>query len=536
MDEDGKPVVGALVRCVRVESLVELAKEWLPTSSGWKLPVEAEISTGQDGKYEFAHLPIGARTFFYSAPGRDLAPAIKDLIVVQDGLGAQLDVTLARPKVLRVQLGWSSIKPTPRFHLIPHRWWPDIITVPVARGADSVEFRGLGGPFRKGLIAVSAAGESSPLRVIARYDLDRHENITLPRPGDRASRFDIPEAGGLEPLDQPLTPAVRLFYAALSPIALFWVPDVDIGPLKLPLDEFVQSIAAHVEHGAVRGFSANPFLPVLVRSPLSADVLAWTSEASEFEVGGLPGGRYRARALDLFGRVTFASGALVGPPQTSIEGARLWEKLDLDEPDCREVMGLVRWENGAPAAKAVVFMQHSYDFRKYVRRVECDALGYFRFSDVPGNAPYFLFAVPPGSSDAMRLFDHFGVGNLTREVWRELTLSPHCVTGAVPRSMALSEAKSAEPMRRARGGLSAERSSQADVSAVDVQLVRLEGQTELIVWTVRAEAAEKFSVSNVMHGRYQARVRQDNGKGGARSLPFDVGDGQTETTVRWPTL
>ena len=91
----------------------------------------------------------------------------QDLIVVQDGLGAQLDVTLARPKELRVELGWSSIVPTARFHLIPHRWWPEIVTVPVARGAGSVEFRGLGGPFRKGLIAVSGAGDSSPLRVIA---------------------------------------------------------------------------------------------------------------------------------------------------------------------------------------------------------------------------------------------------------------------------------------------------------------------------------------------------------------------------------
>ena len=68
---------------------------------------ETQVSTSEDGTYEFAHLPVGARTFFYSAPGRDLAPAIKDLIVVQDGLGAQLDVTLKRPTALRIQLGWS---------------------------------------------------------------------------------------------------------------------------------------------------------------------------------------------------------------------------------------------------------------------------------------------------------------------------------------------------------------------------------------------------------------------------------------------
>ena len=259
--------------------------------------------------------------------------------------------------------------PAARFHLIPHRWWPEIVTVSVPRGASSVEFRGLGGPFRKGLIAVSGSGESAPLRVVARYDLDRHESITLPRPGQSASRFDLPEAAGLEPLQEPLTSrACASFYAAMSPIALFWVPDGDIGPLRLPLVEFARSFAAHSEHGAVHGFSPNPFLPVLLRSPWSAGVLTWTSEASEFEVGGLPAGQYRVRALDLFGRVTFASGAYVGPAHGSIEPTRPWAKCDLEEPDSREVMGFVRWESGAPAAKAVVFMQNTYNFRKYVRR------------------------------------------------------------------------------------------------------------------------------------------------------------------------
>jgi Carboxypeptidase regulatory-like domain len=504
MDEDGKPVVGALVRCVKVESLVELAREWLPTSSGWKLPVEAEISTGDDGKYEFAHLPIGTRTFFYSAPGRDLAPAIKDLIVVQDGLGAQLDVTLARPKVLRVRLGWSSIRPTPRFHLIPHRWWPDIITVPVARGADSVEFRGLGGPFRKGLIAVSAAGGLSPLRVIARYDLDRHENITLPRPGDRASRFDIPEAGGLEPLDQPLTPAVRLFYAALSPIALFWVPDVDIGPLRLPLDELVRSIAAHARHGAVRGFSPNPLLPVLVRSASFGDVLGWTSEASEFEVGGLSAGIYRARAMDLFGSVTFASGARAG----SAEHTRLWSRIDMDQPNNCEVMGAVQWESGAPAAKAAVFMQNTLDFRRFVRRVETNEDGFFRFENVPRNEPYFTFALPPGQTASMRNLHQFAAAGVQREIWRDQTLHPHRVSG----SLAL-----------------------ASPSGTSLQLIRVDGKAEAPVWGFRADSAGRFTVENVPHGRYRVRVGQVGGQASNSSIAFDVGDGRTESNVEWPS-
>ena len=103
-DEDGKPVAGAVVRCVKLESLVELAKAGAPSPLSWSVPIEAETRTDENGRYDFPHLPVGGRTFFYSAPGRELAPAIKDLVVVQDGLGAQLDVTLARPAALRVKV------------------------------------------------------------------------------------------------------------------------------------------------------------------------------------------------------------------------------------------------------------------------------------------------------------------------------------------------------------------------------------------------------------------------------------------------
>ncbi len=48
-------------------------------------------------------------------------------------------------------------------------------------------------------------------------------------------------------------------------------------------------------HGTARGFAPNPFLPVLVRSPGLPGVVAWSSEGSEFEVAGLPGGLYRTR-------------------------------------------------------------------------------------------------------------------------------------------------------------------------------------------------------------------------------------------------
>ncbi len=161
--------------------------------------------------------------------------------------------------------------------------------------------------------------------------------------------------------------------------------------------------------GTVRGFAPNPFLPVLVNSPTSASVLAWTNEGSEFEVGGLPAGTYRARALDLFGRVTFASGAFVRPGQATTAAIRLWEKLDLEEPDSREVMGFVRWESGALVEKAVVFMQNSYDFRRYVKRVETDEHGFFRFVGATSDEPYFVFAVPPGRAGEMKNHDYFGI-------------------------------------------------------------------------------------------------------------------------------
>ncbi len=507
-DADGKPVAGALVRCAKVESLVELAKAGTPSSSGWTIPIEAEISTGQDGTYEFTHLPVGARTFFYSAPGRELAPAIKDLIVVQDGLGARLNVTLERPAVLRVRLGWSSVKPATHFHLVPYRWWPETITVPVPRGGASVEFRGLGGPFRKGLIAVTGSEDSSPLRVVGRFDLDRWENITLPRPGQPAMRYDLPEAAGLEPSQEPLTSSVRLFYVALSPVALFWVPDGDIGPLRLPLAEFIRSLGEPATRGTVRGFAPHPFLPVLLRSRWSAGVVTWTSEASEFEVAGLRPGAYRARALDLFGRVTFAAGSYVGPEQSTSGTTRLWANVDLDEPDSRQVMGFVRWESGAPVVRAAVFMQNTYDFRKYVRRVETDEHGYFRFADAPGNEPYFVFALPTGQTSAMRTLDYFGIAAFQRELWRDQVVHPHRITGSLV------------------DGISPESL---------LQLVRVDPKGDAIIWSFRADSFGRLTVENVPHGHYRVQVSQRSGAAAVRSLAFDVGDGRSDVTVEWPS-
>ncbi len=195
----------------------------------------------------------------------------------------------------------------------------------------------------------------------------------------------------------------------------------------------------------------------------------------------------------------------------------MWAKVDLDEPDSREVMGFVGWESGLPAAKAAVFMQNRFNFRKFVRRVETDEHGYFRFSNVPGDEPYFIFAVPPGDGNSMRSFEYFGVGSLQREVWRALELHPHRVTGDL------------DELARIREG---EASSEPSKNTL-LQLVRIEGKAESIVWSYRAEPSGKFTVANVPHGRFHVQFSQKEGGTVIRSLPFEVGDGQSETTVKW---
>jgi len=537
-DADGKPVAAALVRCTKVESLVDLAKGGIPASSGWTIPIEAQTTTNARGHYEFSHLPVGARTLFYSAPARDLAPAIQDLLVVQDGLGAQLDVTLARPAKLLVRLK-APAKTAMRLYAIPQRWWPSMETATVPPTWRATEFRRLGGPFRKGLIATAGPGDASPLKIIGRYDLDRSAEVVLSGNELPVLRYDIPEAAGLEPWRFEPSAEERMFYAAMSPVALFW-REVPFGwPSWLPMPSLLSSALPRLKSarpagdGIARGFAPHPFLPVLVESRTAGPRLAWTSEASEFEVGALPAGFCRVRALDLFGRVTFAAGVAVRPGWTAAQEVRLWSKVDLDEPDSRQVIGFVKWESGLPAAKAEVFMQNTYNFRKYVRRVETDEQGFFRFLDVPGNEPYFVFAVPPGDASAIRSFDHFGVGYFQREVWRELTLHPHRVTGAIPQSPDWRGEGYTTPIRRAREEFAKGRESLAAVPGVALQLVRLDGQTERVVWTFRAERSGGFTVSNAAHGRYRVDMSRDDGKKSVPSLPFDVGDGHSETTVPW---
>lgn len=92
---------------------------------------------------------------------------------------------------------------------------------------------------------------------------------------------------------------------------------------------------------------------------------------------------------------------------------------------------------------------------------------------------------------------------------------------------------SSTPTQRANGGLLVERTGSTDGGGLTLQLVRVEGKAEPVVWTFRAEPSGRFTVSNVPHGRYSVQVMHGDGKPVVRSLPFDVGDGRSETTVEW---
>ena len=61
-DEEGKPIREALVRCVKLESLLELAKAGTPSPTTWAVPIEAGTTTNDEGRYEFPHLPVAPRT------------------------------------------------------------------------------------------------------------------------------------------------------------------------------------------------------------------------------------------------------------------------------------------------------------------------------------------------------------------------------------------------------------------------------------------------------------------------------------------
>ena len=264
-DGDARPIPGATVRCCRVEALLGLDGHDPLSSSKWSLPTLAEVSTDADGAYQFPHLPVGAYTFFYSAAG--LSPAIKELVLVQDGLGRRLTSPSAEPGTLRV-LPDRPVAARTRLHLVPHRWWPVSPTAVIESAGGPVEFTGLGGPLSKGLIAAATIEDTSPWRVVGRYDLDESSEVRLDVSTSPTSPPGLPESVAFEPWSDFTSSSVRSFYTAISPIPLFWpVADGNASTPSAPANPQVSATpAAAVHTGDLRGFGPQPFLPVLVES------------------------------------------------------------------------------------------------------------------------------------------------------------------------------------------------------------------------------------------------------------------------------
>ncbi len=194
---------------------------------------------------------------------------MKDLVVAQDGLGAELDVTLARAASLRVRPK-APVKTAMRLHLVPHRWWPTLPAAALPQGEQSVAFSDLGGPFRKGLIVADGPAGSSALRLVGRYDLDISGEVTLADNPLPASRLDIPEAACLEAWHNPPTASERLFFTAMSPIAMFWPEAAGSNVPKAGTSNLTATtpLASAYGTGFAHGFAPHPFLPALIESPL----------------------------------------------------------------------------------------------------------------------------------------------------------------------------------------------------------------------------------------------------------------------------
>lgn len=501
-DGAGKPVSGAVVRLLRLSSLHALVQAGPPTPASWSGLVEVETRTAADGRYEFPYLEEGARTICVSAPAH--APAVESLIVVQDGSGPRVDVELEATRTLRIALENVGARGR-RIHLVPYRWWPEPLSRDVEGGASWVDFDGLGGPFRKGLILVSEPGKSSSWALAGTYDLDRASEVEVNLRHDfPASRVVVPELACLKTGDSKLSEASRHFFGVLTPVVLFW--QADVPPEPVPPPSVVTPHAPPAGIGGLRGYGPGAFLPVLIEARGGGAWLEWTSSASEFELKRVPAGLYRVRALGYSGSVLFARGLVVGDARPADLATRLGDPIDLDEPMSREVMGIVRWEDGQPVKGAAVFLQDTVSFRRFLSRVETDKNGYYRIPNVPGDAEYLAFVLPPDDPHAMKHFVYSRIPAARREVWIDLTASPHRVSGRAGRF---------PPNTR-------------------LQLVRQEpdGQ-ERVLWTTSTEEAGEFAITNVPHGRYYVRTVGGRRPAGTASLAFDVGR-DTSVVVPWP--
>lgn len=196
VDGVGKPVAGVVVQAVPVGTLLRLADVGEMSTSKWTLATSAKTLTSLDGTYEFPHLPVGLYTIFYAASGH--APAIRNLISVQDGLGAVLDIELGSSLSLHVNCE-GAVHARTMMRLVPQQWWFTLPAAVIERGGKRTEFFGLGGPVRKGLIVASDPDESSPWKVVGRFDLDKSSEATVTQKAFPATRADIPESSGFAP-------------------------------------------------------------------------------------------------------------------------------------------------------------------------------------------------------------------------------------------------------------------------------------------------------------------------------------------------
>ena len=256
--------------------------------------------------------------------------------------------------------------------------------------------------------------------------------------------------------------------------------------------------------GVLRGYTRGAFLPVLIESRVGGAWLGWTSEASEFELGGLPGGIYRARALDAFGRVSFARGSVVQSSGVSEFKTAFGTQIDLDKSLSREVMGVVCWEDGQPVEDAEVFFQDAVSFRRFIQRAQTDRNGFFRIANVPGNASYFAFARPPKEENAIKVLIFPEVDSSRRETWLDLRLSPHRVIG------------------RFHGG--------GSDSHLELVSEEPEGRSR-VVWSFSPDKDGQFRVANVPHGRYVVRESTGGVVAKPSSLPCPV-ESEIESFVR----
>jgi hypothetical protein len=500
-DKAGKPVPGGLVRCVRMATLFERAQGGPPTPTLWSGLVEAETRTNPEGLYEFPYLAEGSRMICVSAPG--LAPGSQGPFLVQDGTGARVDFTLDAPEMLRVRL--KDVDDRPRtVYLVPYRWWPEFVSRDLGRGETEVEFPGLGGSFRKGLVLVSDRSRPLDWKVIDTFNLDLSREITVSlNAGEPRPSLTIPEAGSVASWQPDVTETGRLFFGMLSPIALFQSPGVTS---KSSVIGFRGGPAKGQSQGGLRGYARGAFLPVLIESRDGGSWLAWTSDASEFELTAVPPGLYRARSLNSFGQISFARALIVTPSGVAELATGLGDPVQLDEPLSREVMGIVRTEDGRPVESAEVFLQDATNFRRFLQRVVTDRNGFFRISNVPGNSQYFAFAMPPKDGQAMKDLIYPRVDPLRRETWLDLSLSPHRIVG---------------------------RLTGADVKK-RLELVREDlGDQKRVVWMVDPSDDGQFEITNVPHGRYVIRAVDEKSTANTASLPIVV-DREFTVVAHWP--